>query len=353
MFLTQSLKNTQEIYIERERLPTPSSLCKETQKWLFLLAVADQEQNQSSTVTSHLVNTKSGPRRTLIPGWTNNARQTLLLLDWVLSQHSCGNLDGAMLCTQRLALAICNKQKTLLADEQKRWNGTSEPWPLDWTLSCALLWTPSWAVSWELSWGVLEGLKQGRSTLVINPRGSFRGSFRWHRPRHKEKNIPLAPLAYATPKQAFMQMSPQGRTSAQSQAWPERTPRRRSACPFVGLSWGRLWAHSWCHPWVKFRFRLLCATPHLWAPNCGSRCVRKQDSPTPCFTSISTRFLPQFYHTLTLGLQGLDLKSLKPAKSGQRIGAARKLLKSDENYFSRFSAFFALRENVDKKIDTS
>ena len=36
-------------------------------------------------------------------------------------------------------------------------NRTGEPRPLDWTLSCSLLWTPSWDVSWELSWESLKG----------------------------------------------------------------------------------------------------------------------------------------------------------------------------------------------------
>ena len=40
-------------------------------------------------------------------------------------------------------------------------NRTSEPRPLDWTLSWALPWTPSWDVSWELSWEFLNGSKQG------------------------------------------------------------------------------------------------------------------------------------------------------------------------------------------------
>ena len=47
-------------------------------------------------------------------------------------------------------------------------NRTSEPRPLEWTLSWAL---PSkWVVSWELSWGVLENREK-----KISPCGRSRG----------------------------------------------------------------------------------------------------------------------------------------------------------------------------------
>ena len=51
---------------------------------------------------------------------------------------------------------------------------TSEPRPLDWTLSWALPWTPSWDVSWELS-GVLERLKTRKSTFVGHVVGALVG----------------------------------------------------------------------------------------------------------------------------------------------------------------------------------
>ena len=43
-------------------------------------------------------------------------------------------------------------------------------------VSCGLPWTPLWGGSWELSWGVLEGLKTERS----HPRGRCRGRSRGH-----------------------------------------------------------------------------------------------------------------------------------------------------------------------------